>query len=113
MKAIYNLTTKLLIVTGDAIKNFIETVDEIGEWRTLNDTEGNPIFDIQMDYDDSIDKTETDHTLNPDNYNLQYVNLVVDEFQGVIQGEDWRNIELTIIEDKPSFSLKILGTKKA
>lgn len=111
MKAIYNLTTKVLIVLGDEIQNFIETIDEMGEWRTLYDKEGNPLFDVQLDFDDSIDKGRNT-TLNPNNYNVQYVNLIKtsEDSETYSMGDNWKNIELTIIIDKPS--VKILGTKK-
>ena len=103
LRAIYNLTTKVLIVTGEGISTFVEVIDEMSEWRTLHDTEGNSLFDVQLDFDDSIDESE-DTLRNPKNYNVQYVNLILMEgsTDTYEMGNDWRNCELTIIEDIPT-----------
>ncbi len=109
LKATYDLDTKVLTIFGNNIKTFVETIDEMGEWRTVNDTDGVPLFDVQLDFDDSIDENKNT-ILNVENYNLQYVNLVKaqDGFIGVEMGDNWQNAELTIIKTKKG--LKVLGT---
>lgn len=113
LRAIYNLTTKVLIVTGNEISTFVEVIDEMGEWRTLCDTEGEPLYDVQLDFDYSIDETSKDTSLNPENYNVQFVNLIklsedkVSASTTYEMGHDWKNAELTIIRDKPS--LEVIG----
>ena len=96
---------------GDTINTLIKTVDEMGEWDTLNDINGNPLYDIQLDFDDSIDKESEDTKYNHENYNLQYVNLVEDNFSlgSLKQGDNWDNIELVVISTVPF--LKTLGIK--
>jgi hypothetical protein len=110
LKATYDLDTKVLTIFGNNIKTFVETIDEMGEWRTVNDLDGNPLFDVQLDFDDSID--ENKHTkLNVENYNLQYVNLIRlsdnEDGQMYEMGHNWQNAELTIIKTKKG--LKVLG----
>ena len=110
MKAVYDITTKQLIIIGDTITTLILIVDEIGGWYTINDLENNPLYDIQLDFDDSIDIESENTELNHKNYNLQYVNLVEDKTSvgSLTQGNNWDNIETTIIRTKPF--LEILGT---
>lgn len=107
LKAIYNLTTNVLIVTGNGITTFIETIDEMGEWRTLYCNHGYPLYDVQLDFDDSLDETK-ETELNPNNYNVQYVNLIKGEGDELEMGGDWQNAELTIIKDEPR--LEVVGT---
>ena len=112
LKATYDLDTKVLTIFGNNIKTFVETIDEMGEWRTVNDTDGVPLFDVQLDFDDSIDETSKNTELNVENYNLQYVNLIKisEDKDGVMyeMGHNWMNAELTVIKTKKG--LKVLGT---
>ncbi len=112
LKATYDLDTKVLTIFGNNIKTFVETIDEMGEWRTVNDTDGIPLFDVQLDFDDSIDETSKNTKLNVENYNLQYVNLIKisEDKDGVMyeMGHNWMNAELTVIKTKKG--LKVLGT---
>jgi hypothetical protein len=110
MKAVYDIYTQILIVTGDNIQTLVTIITEMGEWNSVNDLEGNPLYDIQLDFDDSIDEG-TNTELNVDNYNLQYVNLIPtgDKEYPLTSGTDWRNAELTIIKSKPH--MEVLGIK--
>jgi hypothetical protein len=106
LKATYDLNTKVLTIFGNEIKTFVETIDEMGEWRTVNDLDDNPLFDVQLDFDDSIDETSADTNLNPENYNLQYVNLIKLSEDTYEMGRDWQNAELTTIKTQP---LEVIG----
>lgn len=96
MKATYNIPTKHLIIIGDKIKTIDKVIDEMGEWDTIKGLNGKPIYDFQLDFDDSSDRGE-DTINNESNYNLQYVNLVKLGNDEYIMGDDWRNIEITFI----------------
>ena len=105
MKAVFDLSTNQLTVIGNDIQTLIFTVTEMGEWNTVNDLEGNPLFDIQLDHDDYA--SDGGSLTNPINYSIQYVNLIKGFSDVVEQGEDWRNAELTVITSQPY--LQVLG----
>ncbi len=108
MKAVYNISTSLLIIMGENIRTLIKT-NSNDEWDTVYDLDGKPLYDFQLSFDDSIDDTKHT-TLNPSNYNLQYVNLIPDTrgSEGdLTQGEEWRNAEIAIIRTEPF--LELLG----
>ena len=105
LKATYDLNTKVLTIFGNQIKTFVETIDEMSEWRTVNDLDDNPLYDVQLDFDDSIDKTSADTTLNPENYILQYVNLIKLSEDTYEMGHNWQNAELTIIKTQPTLEV--------
>lgn len=110
LQATFDISTNILTILGDRVNPFVEYVTEMGEWNTLYSNFTNlPLFDIQLDFDDSIDTKSENTTLNPENYNLQYVNLVMNPDGSYHMGSDWRNIELVILHSQPF--LKKLGIK--
>jgi hypothetical protein len=111
MKAVFNIDTNLLIITGNEIKTHVKVIEKMGGWDTLSDLGNNPIYDYQLDFDDSMDKISDFTYANPKNYNLQYVTLKETGIKECPyeQGNDWNSIELTLISTEPT--LQIHGCK--
>lgn len=111
MKAVFNIDTNLLIITGDKIKTYVTVVEKMSEWNTLLDLGGNPIYDYQLDFDDSLDKISDFTYANVKNYNLHYVTLkeTGNEECPYEQTGNSNNIELTLISTEPT--LQIHGCK--
>jgi len=110
MKATYNLETRVLVVSGKEILPFTVIIPEnefYDYWDTVEDLNGNPIYDINIWFDHFDD---IDHSINnPKNWKAQYVDLI-DEGDGIKVGNNYRKLELTVIGER--VMKKILYVKK-
>lgn len=87
MKAVYNTTSKELIIKGEKIQDFKVIVPKDQEkdyWNTVKDRAGNYIYDINL------------YIYEKERY-LQYVNLIDDGGGGLECGDDYKSIELITI----------------
>lgn len=83
LSAIYDRKTKTWSVTGETIKPFLyaHDIEQDGDvWHSVNCIKtGEPIFDINLWFDDSIEETNAEHNYDPysnfKNYGFQFVEL--------------------------------------
>jgi|15BtaG_2_1085339.scaffolds.fasta_scaffold01870_8 hypothetical protein len=86
-RVILNPIMKEYLVFGRGIPTKIISFDDYSDWDTVVDLNGEMIFDVQIDFDDSV-KLD-----NPnDYYQFQYVNLIYDDDGNQRQGEDWDSV---------------------
>jgi hypothetical protein len=111
MEATFNITTKELTIVGKNISPVAVVIEELGEWGCINNLKGKPLYDFQLDFDDSIDDSEKPER-NFKNYSLQYVNLVREKGKKTLTiGQNWKIAELTVICGKKN--QKVLGVNKS
>lgn len=118
-RVILNIEAKEYLVIGTGIENQVIKFDSFSDWDSVNSSEnGDPIFDIQIDMDDSVPvtpmisktplqdyecpfdgslKTEYlyEYEFHPSYYSFQYVDLEWDEDdQNWHVGGDYQSVEL-------------------
>ncbi len=90
-RVILNPDEKKYLVIGKGIASQIISFDDYSDWDTINDFNGEPLFDVQIDFDDSVyQKNELDY------YQFQYVDLIYDDDGNPTQGSSWGNAEITV-----------------
>jgi hypothetical protein len=82
----------LYIVFGKGMPVQVINYDEFGEWNCVKDNDGNEVFDIQIDYDDSWQMDNDD-----DYWQFQFVDLIHDENGDLKQGLNWDGVKPKII----------------
>lgn len=85
-KVSINIDKQMYTVEGVGMPVQTFRYTEIGEWNTVKNTEGEYIFDIQIDYDDY------------DGWTIQFVDLVDGENGCLKQGEKFNSIKPKIIK---------------
>ena len=83
---------KLYIVFGKGIPVQVIKYDVWSEWNSVKNNDGNEVFDIQIDYDDSYLMDNND-----DYWQIQFVNLIHDDYGDLKQGLHWDGVKPTII----------------
>jgi hypothetical protein len=97
-----NPKEKQYIVVGEGLPIQVITFESYSDWDSVNDFEGKPLFDVQIDFDDSVKMN------NPnDHYQFQYVNLIYDENGSCSTGLDYDNADEIIITNEPIAKLVI------
>lgn len=81
-------------VVGRGVPFQTLSFDSYSDWDSVNGTDGHPIFDVQIDFDDSVKLDNED-----DYYQFQYVDLKSDPHnEGYLtQGSDWGNAKEFIV----------------
>tara|TARA_R110000787_G_scaffold220447_2_gene329202 strand:+ start:498 stop:1010 length:513 start_codon:yes stop_codon:yes gene_type:complete len=88
---ILNPDEKKYLVIGKGIVSQIISFDDYSDWGTIVDVNREPLFDVQIDFDDSVfQKYELDY------YQFQYVDLIRDEDGITTQGCSWGNAKITV-----------------
>ena len=96
-----NLQEKQYLVIGTNIPVQVRHYDELDEWNSVNNMNGEPWFDVHISFDDSV-KCE-----NPDDYyQFEYVNLVheyndKESISCLTMGDSWANPDNIIITKEP------------
>jgi len=105
LSAVYDRTSKIWSVTGENIKPFsyAHDIEQDGDvWHSVNCAKtGEPIFDINLWFDDSIDETNAEHNYDPysniKNYGFQFVELEMEN--GTLKtGSNFRSGNLQLIQ---------------
>jgi hypothetical protein len=97
MKAVFNIKTKVLTITGKEILPFQTTIecDHSDYWDSVTAKKtGEPLYDINIFCDDMVGTGVYDDT-NPLNYSAQFVGLVLqDGF--ITTGSDYQTLPLKV-----------------
>ena len=96
----FNPTEMKYAIVGVDIPVQMGIISEYSEWSSVMKFDGELVFDMQLDFDDSVKlKNELEY------YQCQFVNLIkLDEPKGhqtYEMGEDWQNPEEFIITEQP------------
>ena len=95
-KVILSPSEKQYVVIGDGLPIQIISFNDYSDWDTVNDTNGDPVFDVQIDFDDSV------KMLNKDRYyQFQYVNLGYNDNGDCVTGFDYYMADELIISKVP------------
>lgn len=95
-KVILNPLEKQYVVIGKGIPVQVRKFDNYSDWDSVNDLNGEPVFDVQIDYDDSV-KMDDENKY----YQFQYVNLIYDEDGNPHTGLDYACADEFIITQEP------------
>jgi hypothetical protein len=90
-RVILNVEEQQYIVIGKGLPVQVRKFDNFSDWDSVEDLNGEPVFDIQIDSDEDMGKTI---------YQFQYVNLIWREDQdnwGV--GLDYQGIEPEVVTE--------------
>lgn len=82
----------LYIVFGKGIPVQVINYDEYDEWNCVKNNDNEVVFDIQIDYDDSVKMKNED-----DYYQIQFVNLIHNEDGDLKQGLEWDSVVPKIV----------------
>lgn len=93
-KVILNPIEKQYVVIGKGIPVQVRRFDDYSDWDSVNDLNGEPVFDVQIDFDNSV-KMDNENNY----YQFQYVNLIYDEDANT--GLDYYNADELIITETP------------
>jgi len=93
---ILSTTEKAYAVFGKGLPVQIRRFDNYSDWDSVDDADGYPIFDVQIDFDDSVEMDDTDKY-----YQFQYVNLIYDEDGDCSTGLDYACADKIIVTDQP------------
>lgn len=90
-RVILNPDENKYLVIGKGIASQIISFYDYSDWDTINDFNGEPLFDVQIDFDDSVKMD------NPnDYYQFQYVDIIYNDDGNSRQGDSWGNAEITV-----------------
>lgn len=91
-RVILNPLDKEYILMGKGLPVQVKKFDGYGDWDSVNNIHGEPVFDIQMDEDEYIKEGE----LSPC---FQYVNLLYNDGEYEM-GEDYQNVPVEVVTEK-------------
>ena len=94
-RVILNTSEKQYVVIGKGIPTQVRKFDSYSDWDSVQDLNGEPVFDVQIDFDDSV-KLD-----NPnDYYQFQYVNLIWREDQDNWEvGLDYQSVDVEVVTE--------------
>ena len=95
-KVILNPSEKQYVVIGNGLPVQVRRFDDYSDWDSVNDLNGEPIFDVQIDFDDSVVEKDTDKY-----YQFQYVNLIYDEDGNASTGLDYHCANELVVTETP------------
>ena len=94
-RVILNTSEKQYVVMGKGIPTQVRKFDSYSDWDSVQALKGEPVFDVQIDFDDSV-KLD-----NPnDYYQFQYVNLIWREDQDNWEvGLDYQGVDVEVVTE--------------
>jgi len=95
-KVILNPSERQYVVIGKGIPVQVRRFDDYSDWDSVNDLNGEPVFDVQIDFDDSVKMDNEDKY-----YQFQYVNLIYDEDGNPSTGLDYNCANELVITETP------------
>lgn len=95
-KVILNPSEKQYVVIGKGLPVQVRRFDDYSDWDSVNDLNGEPIFDVQIDFDDSVKMDDKDKY-----YQFQYVNLIYDEDGNASTGDDYHCANELVVTEIP------------
>ncbi len=95
-KVILNPIEKQYAVIGEGIPVQIRRFDDYSDWDSVNDLNGEPVFDVQIDFDDSVKMDNKDKY-----YQFQYVNIIYDKDGNPNTGDDYKSVNELVITETP------------
>ena len=95
-KVILNPSENQYVVIGRGIPVQVKRFDNYSDWDSVNDLNGEPVFDVQIDFDDSV-KMDDENKY----YQFQYANLIYDEDGTLTTGLDYNFANELIITQTP------------
>ena len=90
-RVILNTSEKQYVVMGKGIPTQVRKFDSYSDWDSVQDLNGEPVFDIQIDSDEDMGKTI---------YQFQYVNLIWREDQDNWEiGLDYQSVDVEVVTE--------------
>tara|TARA_Y100000389_G_scaffold60144_1_gene56266 strand:+ start:65 stop:592 length:528 start_codon:yes stop_codon:yes gene_type:complete len=90
-RVILNTSEKQYVVIGKGIPTQVRKFDSYSDWDSVQDLNGEPVFDIQIDSDEDMGKTI---------YQFQYVNLIWREDQDNWEiGLDYQSVDVEVVTE--------------
>ena len=90
-RVILNTSEKQYVVIGKGIPTQVRKFDSYSDWDSVQDLNGEPVFDIQIDSDEDMGKTI---------YQFQYVNLIWREDQDNWEvGLDYQGVDVEVVTE--------------
>lgn len=85
---------KQYCIVGRGVPFQTLSFDSYSDWDCVNGMDGHPLFDVQIDFDDSVKLDNKDEY-----YQFQYVDLILDLYNKgyLTQGNDWGNANEFIV----------------
>ncbi len=95
-KVILNPSERQYVVIGKGIPVQVRRFDDYSDWDSVNDLNGEPVFDVQIDFDYSVKMDNEDKY-----YQFQYVNLIYDEDGNPSTGLDYNCANELVVTETP------------
>jgi hypothetical protein len=95
-KVILSTTDKAYAVIGTGLPVQVKRFDDYSDWDSVNGMDGLPLFDVQIDFDDSVEMDDPNKY-----YQFQYVNLIYDEDGNCSTGLDYACADELVVTDQP------------
>lgn len=94
-RVILNVRERQYIIIGKGLPIQVRKFDSFSDWDSVQNLDGEPVFDVQIDFDDSV-KLD-----NPNEYyQFQYVNLIWREDQDNWEvGLDYQGVEPEVVTE--------------
>jgi hypothetical protein len=94
-RVILNPQEQQYVVIGKGIPVQVRKFDSYSDWDSVQDLNGEPVFDVQIDFDDSV-KLD-----NPNEYyQFQYVNLIWrEDMDNWYVGEDYQSVKVEVVTE--------------
>jgi|TARA_R110001592_G_scaffold77586_2_gene233474 hypothetical protein len=97
-RVILNTSEKQYVVIGKGIPTQVIKFDDYTDWDSIENLNGEPVFDVQIDDDNQIDGKFIGNAKHP--YTFQYVNLIWREDQDNWEiGLDYQSVDVEVVTE--------------
>ena len=97
-RVILNTSEKQYVVIGKGIPTQVRKFDNYTDWDSVENLDGEPVFDVQIDDDNKINGKFIGNAKHP--YTFQYVNLIWREDQDNWEvGLDYRSVDVEVVTE--------------
>ena len=97
-RVILNTSEKQYVVIGKGIPTQVRKFDNYTDWDSVENLDGEPVFDVQIDDDNQINGKFIGNAKHP--YTFQYVNLIWREDQDNFEvGLDYQSVDLEVVTE--------------
>jgi len=97
-RVILNTSEKQYVVIGKGIPTQVRKFDNYTDWDSVENLDGEPVFDVQIDDDNQINGKFIGNAKHP--YTFQYVNLIWREDQDNWEvGLDYRSVDVEVVTE--------------
>jgi hypothetical protein len=97
-RVILNTSEKQYVVIGKGIPTQVRKFDNYTDWDSVENLDGEPVFDVQIDDDNQINGKFIGNAKHP--YTFQYVNLIWREDQDNFEvGLDYQSVDVEVVTE--------------